>query len=85
MKTQVNLGTILEILLIPLLRRAKEFEKTESIRFSPKSVEIVKALNHNFSRLFRAKNYLITNYFRNIRIDDWVGNLLNKFLKKTFL
>lgn len=79
LKTQINLDTIQETLLIPLLGRAKEFEVGKPIVIDSKSVEIVNLLNYDFERLSNAKNSLVCSCLQGMIIDNWVGNFLKLY------
>jgi O-methyltransferase involved in polyketide biosynthesis len=53
-KTSVDLGPVQETLLIPLLGRAVETKKKSGLIQDPKAVEIVEALDYDFSKWRRS-------------------------------
>lgn len=66
LKTQVNLDTVEQTLLIPLLARGKQFEQVESI---------VKTLYYDFEKLCNANYFLVGSCLQSIINDNWVRML----------
>ncbi|MEO1377349.1 MAG: class I SAM-dependent methyltransferase [Cyanobacteria bacterium J06635_10] len=85
MKTQINLGTIQETLLIPLLARARELEQAEPIVTDPKSLEIIQKLDYDFEKFSTSNNSLIGSCLRGMIIDNWVSNFLQQHPQGTVI
>lgn len=70
LKTQLNLDTVEQTLLIPLLARGKQFEQVESI---------VKTLYYDFEKLCNANYFLVSSCLYSIINDYWLINLLCQY------
>ncbi len=71
-KTKVDLGLVQETALITLWARATELKQAAPIIVDPKSVEILEALDYDFSKFTHAKDSQTGNCLRGAAIDNWV-------------
>src|SRR5262245_36706664 len=74
-KVRVELGPVQETLLIPLLGRAEQTERKNGLVHDPKAVEIVDALDYDFSK-WRGIRSLIGASIRTRMFDEEVGAFL---------
>jgi O-methyltransferase involved in polyketide biosynthesis len=74
-KTHVELGPVQETLLIPLLGRAEETRKKKGLLRDPKAVEIVEALDYDFSK-WRGIRSLVGASIRTRMFDEEVRAFL---------
>ncbi|MEL6339214.1 MAG: class I SAM-dependent methyltransferase [Myxococcota bacterium] len=74
-KLPVMLGPVQETLLVPLLGRALETEKSSGLIDDPKAVEIVKSLDYDFEK-WRGTSTLMAATIRTLMYDHEVSNFL---------
>jgi O-methyltransferase involved in polyketide biosynthesis len=77
-KTQVELGTVQETLLITLWARAVEAAKTDPILRDTKSLEILEKIDYDFSKNEKAKVTQIGVCLRGLMLDGWVKSFLQE-------
>jgi len=75
-KIAVNLGSVQETLLIPLLGRAVETQKNNGLIQDRKAVEIVDALDYDFSKWKKSKS-LEGATLRTKMFDQYVQSFLS--------
>ncbi|MGB7378760.1 MAG: class I SAM-dependent methyltransferase [Rivularia sp. (in: cyanobacteria)] len=83
LKTQVNLHTIQQTLLVFFLGRGKQFEQVKSIVTDGFTVEIVKILNYGLEKLSNTNNCLVASCLQGVIIDNMVSNLLRQYPQST--
>ncbi|MEV0936282.1 class I SAM-dependent methyltransferase [Streptomyces phaeochromogenes] len=76
-KRTPRLGDVQETLLIPLYARAVETRKPRGMLRDPRAVEMVDALDYDFSRFDGAKSLLGAN-LRTLLFDLWVRDFLER-------
>lgn len=84
-KTKINLGIVQETLLITLWARAKEQQQTDPIIQDPKSVEILNAIDYDFSKFVNSKNSQIGCCLRGMVLDNWVRDYLQLYPQGTVI
>ncbi len=77
-KTQVELGTVQETLLITLWARAVEAAKADPILRDTKSLEILEQIDCDFSKLEKAKGTQMGICLRGLMFDGWVKSFLQE-------
>lgn len=74
----INLGTVQKTLLVTLWARAIETNKKNAILKDRKSVEIIKKLDYDFSKLSLTNKSQIAICLRGLQFDRWVTSFLAK-------
>lgn len=82
--TQVQLGEVQETLLIPLYGRAVETRKPTGLLYDPSAVEMVAALDYDFSK-FDGKPSLPGACLRTLGFDSWVADFLRRHPRGTVI
>lgn len=76
-KQPPELGDVQETLLIPLYARAVETRKRSGMLSDPRAVEMVDAIDYDFTRFDGAKSLLGAN-LRTLLFDGWVSDFLRQ-------
>lgn len=76
-KEQLHLGSVQETLLIPLYGRAVESRKENGLLFDPSAIEMVEAIDYNFSK-WDGKPSLASSCLRTLAFDHWVTQFLQR-------
>ncbi len=76
-KQPPELGDVQETLLIPLYARAVETRKRNGMLSDPRAVEMVDAIDYDFTRFDGAKSLLGAN-LRTLLFDGWVSDFLRQ-------
>ncbi|MFC5219901.1 class I SAM-dependent methyltransferase [Streptomyces coerulescens] len=76
-KRPPELGDVQETLLIPLYARAAETRKRNGMLSDPRAVEMVDAIDYDFTRFDGAKSLLGAN-LRTLLFDAWVADFLRR-------
>ncbi|GGO38217.1 class I SAM-dependent methyltransferase [Streptomyces lasiicapitis] len=74
-KRRPELGTVQETLLIPLYARAVETRRQRELLHDPRAVEMVEAIDYDFTRFDGAKSLIGAN-LRTLLLDTWVRRFL---------
>ena len=75
-KTKVELGSVQETLLLTLWARAVEAAKADPILKDAKSLEIMRQIDYDFSKLAKSKGSQVAVCLRGLIHDDWVKSFL---------
>jgi methyltransferase (TIGR00027 family) len=78
MTVKAHLGAVQETLLIPLWARATELDKPDPLIRDPRSAEILRQIDYDFSKLKTAKGSQAGCCIRGVVFDAWVQRFLQQ-------
>lgn len=77
-KITIELGRIQETALYALWARVKELEQADPILVDPKSMEILNAIDYDFSKLVQERRSVAGTCLRSMVFDQWVWDYLTQ-------
>ena len=84
-KRKVELSKYQETLLMPLCARATQTKKRLGILRDPKAVEIVEALDYDFSKFKNSPQTQVGCVLRTLQFDVWVNDFLSRHPSGTII